>query len=166
MTSPFAQQTPACWSWPVPPRGTYEEVVAAEMAKGFSRNVVEMYLSASSDPVGLSVFVSFHAERCAICGQQPLRLIDDHCHDTGLIRGYLCQSCNVREGVSWRDDPEHDVIFQRYRERPPAVRVAFRMFYTGRGWEHGWWKNEQRGRLLTGNPDWHPEIQLVEGGSL
>jgi hypothetical protein len=34
--------------------------------------------------------------RCLICGKAPgrKRLHVDHCHETGLIRGLLCSSCN------------------------------------------------------------------------
>jgi hypothetical protein len=56
----------------------------------------------------------WQAGRCAICGDEA-RLILDHCHVLHKTRGYLCQSCNVREGktpnvepfVAWRlgDNP-------------------------------------------------------------
>lgn len=36
--------------------------------------------------------------RCGLCGFR-FPLVVDHCHDTGLIRGQLCRSCNVTEGV-------------------------------------------------------------------
>ena len=32
--------------------------------------------------------------RCAICGEEPERPIIDHCHQTGKIRGVLCNRCN------------------------------------------------------------------------
>lgn len=35
---------------------------------------------------------------CCIC-QQKKRLIVDHCHQTGLVRGLLCYRCNI--GVGW-----------------------------------------------------------------
>jgi Recombination endonuclease VII len=35
--------------------------------------------------------------RCAVCGVQA-RLVADHDHMTGLLRGLLCQPCNVQEG--------------------------------------------------------------------
>lgn len=48
--------------------------------------------------------------RCGICGYL-YDLVLDHDHDTGLLRGYLCRSCNRREGlghdapafVAWRE---------------------------------------------------------------
>lgn len=33
---------------------------------------------------------------CAMCGAQSH--VWDHCHTTGLVRGRLCQSCNMQEG--------------------------------------------------------------------
>jgi Recombination endonuclease VII len=35
--------------------------------------------------------------RCAVCGATG-RLVADHDHNTGLLRGLLCPSCNNREG--------------------------------------------------------------------
>lgn len=37
--------------------------------------------------------------KCAICGKRAKRLMIDHCHDTGLVRELLCQSCNVAVGL-------------------------------------------------------------------
>lgn len=35
---------------------------------------------------------------CFICNRDPGRLYLDHCHDTMVHRGWLCASCNSREG--------------------------------------------------------------------
>ena len=46
--------------------------------------------------------------RCAICGAErrsERALAIDHCHDTGRIRGLLCQDCNLGMG-QFADDPE------------------------------------------------------------
>lgn len=43
---------------------------------------------------------------CKICSEKPDRnLVIDHCHKTGVIRGLLCNSCNVALGAA-KDDPE------------------------------------------------------------
>lgn len=67
--------------------------------------------------------------RCAVCGYRDVRLVDDHDHDTGLIRGLLCRSCNGRE-------PHDDGLFRKYRERPPAQILGIHLRY----WDpfHGW----------------------------
>jgi hypothetical protein len=37
--------------------------------------------------------------KCAICDKIPkLSLVIDHCHETGKIRGLLCQRCNMGLG--------------------------------------------------------------------
>jgi hypothetical protein len=44
---------------------------------------------------------------CLLCGEAPARkrLHVDHCHETGLVRGLLCTSCN--SGIALlRHDPE------------------------------------------------------------
>lgn len=67
----------------------------------------------------------FHNWRCAWCGYDKDRLVRDHCHMTGLIRGLLCSGCNTQEGMSstgiwdgWRagDNPAWAVRhFEIYR---------------------------------------------------
>lgn len=68
-------QEPDCWSWPVPslPQDLSEEA-QTEALHHFQRG-----------------------RGCAICSV-PGDLVEDHDHETGLVRGNLCQSCNVREG--------------------------------------------------------------------
>jgi hypothetical protein len=45
---------------------------------------------------------------CAICGKElssdSKRPVIDHCHDTGKVRGILCDSCNCMIGFA-QDDP-------------------------------------------------------------
>lgn len=36
---------------------------------------------------------------CEICGTHG-RVVVDHCHDTGAVRGFLCNSCNVVLGFA------------------------------------------------------------------
>ncbi|WP_229739451.1 endonuclease domain-containing protein [Nocardia rhizosphaerihabitans] len=85
---------------------------------------------------------------CAVCGRRlygkisPSRrfrqAVLDHDHDTDLVRGALCVSCNNAEGgslINWT--PELELLLDAYRANPPAA--AF-------GWNYGqpealspWW---------------------------
>src|SRR5262245_34143031 len=59
--------------------------------------------------------------RCAICGEHAESLHVDHDHATGLMRGLLCQTCNVREGRpggSYLD-------IEAYRASPPAADLRW-----------------------------------------
>lgn len=56
---------------------------------------------------------------CAICNRPEaetgtLRL--DHCHDTGKIRGLLCNGCNMGIG-SFKDSPENLIAASEYLTR-------------------------------------------------
>lgn len=42
---------------------------------------------------------------CEICGDAALRINFDHCHKTGLFRGWLCTRCNLALGLTM-DSPE------------------------------------------------------------
>jgi hypothetical protein len=55
-------------------------------------------------------FVEKQNHKCSVCecevtnSAQWGRLVVDHCHNTGKIRGFLCQPCNMALG-SARDNP-------------------------------------------------------------
>ncbi|GAA2209316.1 hypothetical protein GCM10009850_047740 [Nonomuraea monospora] len=59
---------------------------------------------------------------CAICGQDEhgsesmSRLVVDHCHKTGKVRGLLCRKCNSAIGF-FDDDPERCVRASSYLKR-------------------------------------------------
>lgn len=67
---------------------------------------------------------------CAICLESPQPtagpnrngiLFVDHCHDTGKVRGLLCQKCNTAIGYL-RDDPEITARASAYlSNRKPAI---------------------------------------------
>ena len=65
---------------------------------------------------------------CAVCGAaDPDRA--DHDHDTGLLRGMLCKSCNAIEGKTRSQfyglSDEVRARFDAYRANPPAGKVWF-----------------------------------------
>ena len=67
--------------------------------------------------------------RCFICQRATgvrKKLSVDHCHETGIVRGLLCQRCNRDILGHLRDDTD---AFERcidYLKQPPAVRVIGR----------------------------------------
>jgi len=57
--------------------------------------------------------------QCAVC-RVACKLYMDHDHSTGLLRGGLCGSCNVREGRSG-----DTAAMLAYRANPPAACLAY-----------------------------------------
>ena len=63
--------------------------------------------------------------RCAICSVQfdgPKEPALDHCHDTGAVRGLLCQRCNRAIGL-FGDAPETLDSAAKYLRSHRATRV-------------------------------------------
>lgn len=61
-------------------------------------------------PEGYDRLFAQQGGQCAICGtSEPggrfTRLLVDHCHKTGTVRGLLCHGCNAGLGL-FGDDPE------------------------------------------------------------
>lgn len=84
-------------------------------------------------PTDVADLAEFHAGRCGICGQHR-ELVRDHCHDTGWIRGLLCQRCNTLEGGGWAGNR----TFRLYRKNPPAkIQGIWERYSTPRGPDHG-----------------------------
>lgn len=89
---------PACWSWELP-----DWLV---------------------EPDDLCAVADWQDGRCAICGGRG-PLVEDHDHKTSFTRGWLCHSCNVREGLSSPDQ----WVFRRYRHKNPASMFGVRVAY-------------------------------------
>lgn len=56
---------------------------------------------------------------CWIC-QSTTKLVVDHCHSTGVIRGVLCSNCNTALGM-FKDDLERLTRGIEYLSNPPGV---------------------------------------------
>lgn len=98
------QGIPACHTWEVP------------------SGAVPPHLSAAA------ALRLWQAGACALCSASRGRLLVDHCHRTGLIRGLLCTSCNTAEAHSGA------AAFAAYRERPPAAMLGVEEQY-GSVWD-------------------------------
>ena len=44
-------------------------------------------------------FSMYKPDSCECCGKEDVKLDLDHCHDTGMFRGFICRSCNKSIGV-------------------------------------------------------------------
>ncbi|MGB3443865.1 MAG: endonuclease domain-containing protein [Actinophytocola sp.] len=99
---------PACWSWTV----TAEHLAAVA--------------SCPENHAHLMLW-NWQQGRCAACARPALAgrpLVRDHDHVTGLIRGLLCQRCNVGEGHTATGLKRPVEVFDRYRERHPSLMIA------------------------------------------
>jgi hypothetical protein len=119
-------RTPDCWSWPV----------------------VELN-DRGDEWALLMMFRDWHFGRCAVCSYRAPRLVEDHDHDSGLVRGLLCPSCNGLE-------PYDDGLFGKYRERSPAQILGVRLRYSNPF--HGW---AQPRDTIPRQLDNHPAYRLA-----
>lgn len=93
------QGMPSCHAWRVPEGEAPEHLTATQVLR------------------------RWQAGACAMCSASPERILVDHCHRTGLIRGLLCTSCNTAEGLT------SSPAFAAYRERPPTVMLGIEEQY-------------------------------------
>lgn len=87
------------------------------------------------------IFRDAHHGRCAICRREDRRLVVDHCHETGWIRGLLCDSCNLampgRIATIYEGLPPAHVagLFRKYVQRSwgqdPAERFREILWHVG-----------------------------------
>ncbi|WP_436960832.1 endonuclease domain-containing protein [Streptomyces sp. SudanB182_2057] len=107
---------PACWSWPTtrPDRDDTERRFWDGIdTTGYGEKVLELLQEAASAlDADRTVLGTWQADRCAVCGRTGHRLVLDHDHATGLVRGWLCVSCNTREGAAFGPGS----VFALYRE--------------------------------------------------
>jgi hypothetical protein len=54
--------------------------------------------------------------RCLICEEKPNKLVVDHDHKTGKVRGLLCNSCNLAIGYL-KENKQHFMKAIEYLER-------------------------------------------------
>lgn len=58
---------------------------------------------------------------CPICNKTTIvglsKIVLDHCHKTGKVRGYLCESCNTGIG-RFDDDPKLVQVAVKWLEKP------------------------------------------------
>lgn len=100
---------------------------------------------------------------CAMCGmnlREPgSRRALDHCHFCGLVRGWLCNRCNVLESRAV------DEKFSDYRTEPPAVLACLSQRYHGRGRLEGF--NRYSRNVSSGYPsgalpgDCEPDLRSI-----
>lgn len=118
--------TPACWSWQVTDE-IREHLRLAEESEESEDLMTWVNHRSTAERL-------FTQGRCGICGVHiGTSGIEDHCHETGLVRGYLCRSCNTREGMNGGTDN----VWGRYRAKHPYSILGIREPYSGRGWEDG-----------------------------
>lgn len=110
---------PTCWAWPADPAVLDQLRVTAVQSPSPEANIIP------EQRVAFAMLEHWHNGRCSICGEVPTRggLVRDHDHDSGLIRGLLCYSCNTAESRST------SLLFANYRQRPPATILAIEVLY-------------------------------------
>lgn len=101
---------PACWSWLV---------------------TDEHRFAASRCPENFSHYLLWNWQqgRCAVCADSVNErsiLVRDHDHQTGLMRGLLCQACNNAEGRTACGISEPSNLFDNYRATTPASILKLR----------------------------------------
>jgi hypothetical protein len=128
----FRAAKPACWSWPVPDDlDTWEAPQEFSVGPGefeVPQSVADDLMAIDRTPEGRArALLSWWQDgRCAVCGVRGMHLAEDHDHVSGLVRGYLCRSCNTREGLNREENASP---FARYRVKHPTTILGLELRY-------------------------------------
>ncbi len=71
---------------------------------------------------------TWQEKRCAMCGRDGEKLYLDHCHETGLARGFLCSSCNTKE-----QSQGNSIEWRIYKDFPPTTLLGLAFYYNDFG---------------------------------
>lgn len=88
-----------------------EEVLKRSAERNPIRNAIARKRKYGLTPEQIEAIVTSQCGRCLLCKKKPEdrgckpRLIVDHCHASGKVRGMLCDKCNLVLGLV-DDDPE------------------------------------------------------------
>lgn len=102
---------PRLGSWCVPCTKSYHKTYYAENIEDIDVKKRDRHFQKKYGMTAEEVDheISVRENKCDICGSESdhryKKLNVDHCHETNVVRGFLCFSCNVMIGQS-KDDPE------------------------------------------------------------
>jgi hypothetical protein len=115
---------PVCWSWPIP--ADIETWVAPRNPElsGQLNDLLAKQDREDPESWAHSLLAWWQEGRCAVCGHR-YHLVEDHDHETGLTRGWLCRGCNIQEGIRRGDGSP----FARYRRQHPTSMLGLRIRY-------------------------------------
>lgn len=119
---------------------------------------------------------AFHDGRCGWCGYEEDRLVKDHCHKTGLVRGLLCVSCNQSESSDpfkvwgpWRAGENtaravgHFEVYANNYGATPLYPTSALCYYTEAEQEK-WWADVEMS--LAAGGDWPTEAPWSEAATV
>lgn len=81
-----------------------------------------------NDYDGYRALHTWQDKRCAMCGRDGEKTVLDHCHETGLARGFLCSSCNTKELTQ-----KNNIEWKIYKAFPPAKLLGLHFYYNDFG---------------------------------
>lgn len=91
---------PVCWlfDWELPDEIPPDPLLAAH--PGLAELAQSSSLGDLTGPCRdlRSRLKAWQHDRCAICWREDV-LVEDHDHESGLTRGFLCRKCNTKEGM-------------------------------------------------------------------